>query len=89
MAARKPLRGRRCLHARHIRHALRGFHRSPAFAAVLSLTLGIGANTAIFSLVNAPMLRHTARARGGRNDTGDLGVTARSLRSIRILRGTK
>ncbi len=41
------------------RHALRNLARSPQFAsaAIVSLALGIGANTAIFSVVNAAFLR--------------------------------
>src|SRR5688572_1742621 len=41
------------------RLALRGFRRNPLFAAVavLSLALGIGANTAIFTLVDQILLR--------------------------------
>jgi predicted permease len=42
-----------------VRHALRLFRREPAFAAaaVLTLTVGIGANTALFAVVEAVLLR--------------------------------
>src|SRR6185295_9990777 len=44
---------------RDVRHACRLLRRSPVFAAtaVMSLALGIGANTAIFSLADASLLR--------------------------------
>src|SRR5262245_14020861 len=42
-----------------IRFAVRGLYRSPLFSlvAVLSLALGIGANTAIFTLIDQILLR--------------------------------
>jgi predicted permease len=45
--------------SRDARYGLRGFRRNPTFAAVsvLTLALAIGANTAIFSVIEAVMLR--------------------------------
>ncbi len=59
--------------ARDVRHAVRSLIAAPAFtiAAVLSLGLGVGANTAIFTIVDALMLRPLAV-----NDPASLTVLA-------------
>jgi predicted permease len=65
-----------------IRHATRSFRRSPGFtvAAILTLALGIGANTAIFSLLDGVLFRPLPLSRPNElymlYETGTTGVSS-------------
>jgi predicted permease len=68
------------------RYAVRGLQRTPAFtlAAIVTLGLGIGATTAIFTVVNSVLLRPLPYTDSGRlvNIWNDLGEGAQSLPAV-------
>src|SRR5258705_12119535 len=70
---------------RDLRFALRGLLRTPGFtaAAVVALALGIGATTAIFSVVHAVLLRSL----GWGEETRLVSITT-SFSGLGIERGT-
>jgi putative ABC transport system permease protein len=83
--------------AQDVLYAIRGFRKAPVFSAVavVSLALGIGANTAIFTLVDQLILRllpvqdpgHIVLLRGrGRHYGGNNGMNALSYPMYQDLR---
>src|SRR5689334_13186521 len=80
-----------------VQFALRSFRKSPVFSivAVLSLALGIGANTAIFTLVDQLILRllpvrnpeeMVLLSARGRHYGGNNGINALAYPTYQVLR---
>jgi predicted permease len=72
--------------ARDAQHGLRALRRTPIFTAVAILTfaLGIGANTAIFSIVNGVLLRPLAYPRAAQLMYLDAPGTGASLLEVSV-----